>query len=46
MNIARSYGKVLTVINVPSGGKEGRRRVNIRKIEKKMKGACKCKVLC
>jgi len=29
-----------------SGGKEGRRRVNIRKIKKKMKGACKCKVLC
>lgn len=45
MNIARSYGKVLTVINVPSGGKEGR-LMSIRKIEKKMRGTCKCKVSC
>jgi hypothetical protein len=45
LNIARSYGKVLVIINVPAGGKEGR-LMSIRKIEKKMRGTCKCKVSC
>jgi hypothetical protein len=45
LNIARSYVKVFMIINVPSGGKEGR-LMSIRKIEKKMRGMCKCKVSC